>query len=87
MYKIIFEDKASKLLSKLDKPTQKQILKYLNKKELAKTPKLFGKALLYGHKGNWRYRVGDYRIICRIEDKEIIILVLDIGHRKEIYDK
>ena len=50
-------------------------------------PKKFGKSLLYNHKGNWRYRVEDYRIICRIEEKELIILVLAIGHRKNIYKK
>ncbi len=85
MYKIEFEDKAFKLLSKLDKQIQKRILKYLNQPIFLKNPKLFGKALLYERKGNWRFRVDDYRIICRIEEKKLIVLVLDIGHRKEIY--
>jgi mRNA interferase RelE/StbE len=50
-------------------------------------PKNFGKPLPYGFKASWRYRIEDYRIICRIEEKELIILVLAIGHRKEIYKK
>ena len=85
MWKIIFEDKAFKLLSKLEKSAQKEILHYLNRKELLQNPRNFGKALLHEKKDNWRYRVGDYRLICRFENKELIVLVLDVGHRKEIY--
>jgi mRNA interferase RelE/StbE len=66
---------------------RKKISEYLDQESLLKKPKLFGKPLLYSHKGNWRYRVGDYRIICRIEEKELVILVLDVGHRKNIYDR
>ena len=87
MWQIHFEEKAFKLLSKLDKSVQLQILKYLNRKEFLKSPKSFGKALLYEKKGNWRYRIGDYRVICRLEEKKLIILVFDLGHRRKIYKK
>ncbi|OFW80858.1 MAG: addiction module toxin RelE [Alphaproteobacteria bacterium RIFCSPLOWO2_01_FULL_40_26] len=87
MWKVVFEEKALKLLSKLDKTVQKQILKYLNRDSFLKNPKSFGKALLYEKRGNWRFRVGDYRVICRLEERQLIVLVLDLGHRREIYKK
>ncbi|MEF9988396.1 MAG: type II toxin-antitoxin system RelE/ParE family toxin, partial [Christensenella sp.] len=48
-------------------------------------PRLYGKALQGKYKTLWRYRVGDYRIIVNIEDEKLVILLLEIGHRKEIY--
>ena len=49
-------------------------------------PRSKGKMLVGDLKGFWRYRVGDYRLICRIHDEELEILVVEVGHRKEIYD-
>lgn len=86
MYKIKFDEKAAKSFKKLDHTIQKKIIFYLEQPDLLKNPKTFGKALLYNQKGNWRYRIGDYRIICRITEKELTVLVLATGHRKEIYD-
>ena len=85
MYKIKFTDKASKALRKLDNSIQRKIISYLDQSSLLQNPKSFGKPLLHDKKGSWRYRVGDYRIICQIIDRELVILTLDIGHRKEIY--
>ena len=48
-------------------------------------PRLHGKGLVENKSGQWRYRIGDYRVICEIQDKEIIVLVLEVGHRREIY--
>lgn len=87
MYKIRFEEKAQKAFFKLDGSTQRNIIEYFDQKGLLLNPKSFGKNLLYNHKGNWRYRVGNYRIICRIEEKELVILVFAVGHRKDIYKK
>ncbi len=50
-------------------------------------PRSFGKGLMYEKYGLWRYRVENYRIICRIIDSEIEIMVIQIGHRKEVYDE
>ncbi|MGF3084332.1 type II toxin-antitoxin system RelE family toxin, partial [Streptococcus pyogenes] len=50
-------------------------------------PRQFGKALTGQYKGLWRYRVGNYRVICDIVDNEMIILALEVGHRKEIYKR
>lgn len=49
-------------------------------------PRLHGKGLTADKVGQWRYRIGDYRLIAEIEDKEITILIVNIGHRSEIYD-
>lgn len=77
--------KSEKELSKLDKQTQIKITNFLLKLEKSANPRESGRSL----KGDlglfWRYRVGDYRIISQIKDEEIIILVLTIGHRKEVY--
>lgn len=85
MWKIFYESSATKFLKKVDKNTKVKILKYLQK--IIHNPKSFGKALTGNKIGLWRYRVGDYRIICRIQNKELTVLVLDIGHRKDIYKK
>ena len=86
MYKVELADKAKKELKKLDKPTAKIILAWLRKNlEDCNNPRLHGKALVGDKKGYWRYRVGDYRIIADIQDDKILVLVLEIGHRKSIY--
>ena len=84
-YKVVFSDKSKKQLKKIDHKFQNQILNYLDKIDLLNNPKIFGKALTANLKGLWRYRVDDYRIICEIKEKEILILVLEINHRKEAY--
>jgi len=85
MYKIRFIEKAEKLLRKLDNQMQRKIISYLDQPELLRNPKSLGKPLLHNKKGSWRYRVGSYRIICQIVEKELVVLVLELGHRKEIY--
>ena len=77
--------KAKNELSILDKPVQKRIKKYLDEVEKLENPRSRGKALSANLAGLWRYRVGDYRIICRIQDDELIVCVVDVGHRKDVY--
>ena len=86
MWKIEFDRKAFKEFSKLDRQIQQRISLELDKIPHLEEPKLYGKSLVGNLARLWRYRVGDYRIICEINDKIITILVLDIGHRKNIYD-
>ena len=50
-------------------------------------PRVHGKALTANRIGQWRYRIGDYRLICLIKDNELIILAMTIGHRREVYEK
>jgi mRNA interferase RelE/StbE len=80
-----FDAQALKDLKKLDKPMQRRILSYLDER-VTDDPRLFGKGLKANLSGLWRYRVGDYRIICQIQDGELTVLVIAVGHRKDIYD-
>ena len=84
---IEWDDRARKELRKLDKALQKNILKYLREKIATEAdPRRFGKALSYDKHGLWRYRLQDVRIICRIQDEDILVLVLKVEHQKEVDD-
>lgn len=84
MYKVVYLDSVQKDLERLDRPACKRILDKIEK-YLAKDPKGLGKALTGEFQGLWRYRFGDFRVIYKIAEKEILILVARIGHRKNIY--
>ena len=87
-YKVVFSEKAKKQLKKLDKYVYSLIIGWLEKNiDGSDNPRVHGKALVENRVGQWRYRIGDYRVICEIQDNEIIVLVLEVGHRKEIYVK
>ena len=86
-YKVILSEKARKALKKLDKQTSSLIIGWIEKNlEGCENPRIHGKGLTSNRSGQWRYRIGDYRLICEIQDKKIIIYVLEVGHRKKIYD-
>jgi mRNA interferase RelE/StbE len=84
-WKIKWEDFAVKQLRKLDKQIEKRVISYLKKVAL-ENPRQQGKPLSGDKPRLWRYRMGEYRIICRIMDDELIVLVIAVGHRKEIYN-
>ena len=85
-YKVIFTDKAKGQLKKLDKHIASLIIGWLEKNvQNCENPRIHGKGLVENRSGQWRYRIGDYRVICEIQDREVIVLVLEIGHRREIY--
>jgi mRNA interferase RelE/StbE len=86
-WKVEFSIEADRELSKLDKQHARRLLKFLRERVARlEDPRSIGKALQGSRLGEfWRYRVGDYRLICKIEDERLIVLVLRIGHRKEIY--
>lgn len=85
-YKVMFEKNAIKQMKKLDTFQQKIIYGFIAKNlEGTATPRMFGKSLKGNLKNYWRYRVGDYRIIAEIDDDEIRIIIVEIGHRKDIY--
>ena len=85
-YSVELTDKARKLLDKMDSQVSRRIRKWINDNlEGCENPRLYGKALTGNFAGNWRYKTGDYRIIADIQDDKIIILVTDVGHRREIY--
>ena len=87
MYKVEYLPSVIKTLEKLDKYTRTIIIEWIDKKLVGTDdPRQFGKPLSANRKGQWRYRVGDYRIIATIQDDRLIILVLSIGHRRDIYN-
>lgn len=86
-YKVIFTDKAKKQFKKLDKHVSSLLVGWIEKNlEGCTNPRQHGKSLVGDKSGQWRYRIGDYRLICEIHDEEITILVLEAGHRREIYE-
>lgn len=77
---------ATKQITRLDRQAQKSIQRFLRERLTpADDPRQWGKPLHGEKRGLWRYRVGDYRLICDIQDEKIIILVLELGHRKDVY--
>ena len=86
MYTVNYTKEAVKNLKKLDKQTSALILGWIEKNLInCENPRLHGKALTANRVGQWRYRIGDYRILAEIRDNELIILVIEIGHRSKIY--
>lgn len=85
--KLEFSEAAKKTFSKLDKSVQRRIKNYLDDIVQLENPRSRGKALVGNLVNLWRYRVGDYRIICDIQDEKILITILRIGHRKDVYDE
>ena len=84
---IDWDDRARKELRKLDSSIQKEILSYLRLRIAeSDNPRIFGQSLSGNKSGLWRYRVGNYRIICKIADDAFVVLVIGVGHRKEIYE-
>jgi len=79
---------AEKQLRKLDRQVQKRLLDWLwDRIEGCKNPRHFGEPLRGDLTGLWRYRVGDYRIVCEIQDEKLVVLALALGHRREIYSR
>jgi mRNA interferase RelE/StbE len=86
-WRIEFSGTAVKQLSKLGKPEAKRITVFLRERIMPLAdPRQTGKALRGAELGNfWRYRVGDYRLICDLQDDRLIVLVVEIGHRSDVY--
>jgi len=81
-----YEQAALDQLRKLDRSVQRRIVDYMDERiALTDNPRSQGHALTGRFSSLWRYRVGDYRIICRIEDERLVGLVVGIGPRRDIY--
>ncbi|MBB4071427.1 type II toxin-antitoxin system RelE family toxin [Canibacter oris] len=88
VFRVKFSKKALKQLAKLDKFNAHLLITWIRKNlEGATDPYAIGKSLVGSRSGEWRYRVGDYRIICFIENQTVTIHVLEVGHRRENYDR
>lgn len=86
-WKIEFADSAARQLRKLDRQTALRLTRYLRKRVSgARDPRSLGAALKGDELGQfWKYRVGDYRLIAEIKDKELRILIVRLGHRRDVY--
>ena len=86
MYKVEYSKRAVKELQKLDKSISAALISWIDKNlDGCEDPKQFGKALKGSLSPFWRYRIGDYRILASIEDDRLIIVVIRVGHRREVY--
>lgn len=87
-YHLEFTEKAMKQIKKLDRATAALIVGWLEKNiQGCDNPRLFGKPLVANRNGQWRYRIGTYRVITEIQDDKLLVLVISAGHRKDIYKK
>ncbi len=85
-WQVFFDPAAEKQFSKLGKTAQREIEKYIAKHlESEEDPRRFGKPYL-SVKGAWRYRIGDFRLVCLIQNEKLVVLVIKVGHRREFYD-
>jgi mRNA interferase RelE/StbE len=85
IWRVDFDKRAFKDLAKVDAPNRARILSFLSELTTG-DPRTSGGALQGPDLGRyWKYRVGDYRVICSIQDSALLVLVVRVGHRKEIY--
>ena len=85
-YTVEYTQQAVRDLRKLDKQTRTFILSWIEKNLVdCENPRQHGKGLTANRSGQWRYRVGDYRLIADIQDDKVVILLLHIGHRRDVY--
>jgi len=88
VWRIEFDADAARDFRKLDPSAQRQIRRYLRDRIATDDdPRRFGKPLAGDLSGLWRYRVADFRLVCRIEDDRVVVLVLAVGHRRSVYDR
>ncbi len=85
-YKVEYTKKAVKQFKKMDRQIAALLISYIEKKLVGcKNPRQFGKSLQGNRNDKWRYRIGNYRILAKIEDDTMVIIVVEVGHRKDIY--
>lgn len=85
-YTVEYTPQAVKELKKLDKRTRALIIGWIEKNLVGcENPKQHGKGLTANRSGQWRYKIGDYRLLADIQDNRIVILILSVGHRSEVY--
>lgn len=88
VYHVVLSDTAKKDLKKIDKHQAKLILAWLKKNiDDCENPRLYGRPLRHDRKDEWRYRLGNYRILADIDDSIVRVEVVNVGHRKNIYKK
>ena len=85
-WKVEFTDRARKELSKLHPEEAQRILRFVRGSlQGAEDPRQYGKPLKGRVSEFWRYRVGDYRLVCHLQDERLLVLIVRVGHRREVY--
>jgi mRNA interferase RelE/StbE len=85
-YSVETTSRFDKEFKKLDNYTKRMIKAWIDKNLVGCTnPRQHGKGLVSTRSGQWRYRIGDYRLICLIEDTKLVIMALNVGHRSDVY--
>ena len=86
MWRLLYSQRADKQLNKLDPGVRRVIVAWLNKNiDGCDNPRSQGKGLTAGLSGKWRYHIGDYRVLCGIRDAELVVLAIEVGHRRDAY--
>ena len=86
VWRVELDREAARDLRKLGPEAERAVLRYLRERiATSENPRRFGRPLTGDFKGLWRYRVGDYRIVASIEDDRFVVLVVTVGHRREVY--
>ena len=86
IYQIHTTAKFDRAFKKLERQTQKILKAWIDKNLIGcENPQAHGKGLTANRVGQWRYRVGDYRILADIQDNQLILVLIDVGHRSKIY--
>jgi mRNA interferase RelE/StbE len=86
VWRVEFDRAAVRDLRKLGADAEARVLRYLRERIAgSENPRRLGHALIGDHKGLWRYRIGDYRIVAAIQDGRFVVLVVAIGHRRDVY--
>ena len=86
-YRVEYSATARRQLRKLHRPVAARIVAYLDEVKAFDEPRDRGKGLVGNRAGIWRYRIGDYRVLCELLDGEMVILALAVAHRREVYDE
>jgi mRNA interferase RelE/StbE len=86
VWKVEFDPAAEKEFAKLSSSIQREIAAYIEKLIILKDPSVRGKGLRGNKSGLWRYRVGKYRLICKIEEQRLVIFVIRVAKRDKVYD-
>lgn len=88
IYKVEYASLAVKQLKKMDRYTSALIIGWIEKNLVnCENPRQFGKGLSANRSGEWRYRIGDYRVLADIQDDKLVILIITVGHRRDVYER
>ena len=86
-YRVEYSERTLKALKKMDAYTKRMIIAWIEKHLVGcENPRRLGKGLTANLSGQWRYRIGDYRLLCEIKDDELVILAISVGHRRSVYE-